>query len=137
MHGQHPDSLRVFETRGFRPKSNHLFLEVYVGRGRQKLETIVLWFAYKRDLPELSFLLRRNSECGPVTRIDGFYGECMRQNDINPWKHVCDMLNCTPMCANIEGEVICMYGGQSPELSISSKCFRLVALGFVAVWFAG
>lgn len=71
--------MRLFDSAGFPPSSNYLFLGDYVDRGRQNLETICLLFAYKVKFPENFFLLRGNHECAAVNRV---YGEwhCSREN---------------------------------------------------------
>ncbi|KAJ5590482.1 Phosphoprotein phosphatase PPZ [Penicillium hetheringtonii] len=77
VHGQYTDLIRLFEMCGFPPQSNYLFLGDYVDRGKQSLETILLLLCYKLKYPENFFLLRGNHECANVTRVYGFYDECL------------------------------------------------------------
>lgn len=116
IHGQFPDLLRIFELGGFPPASNYLFLGDYVDRGKQSIETICLLLAYKIFYPESVFLLRGNHENPGINRIYGFYDECKRRYSIKLWKSFSDVFNCLPISALIDGKIICMHGGLSPEL---------------------
>lgn len=116
IHGQYHDLLRIFETTGFPPQANYLFLGDYVDRGKKSLETIMLLFAYKIKYPENFFLLRGNHESPSICRIYGFYDECKRRYDIKLWKTFCDVFNCMPVCSIVADRVVCMHGGLSQEM---------------------
>ena len=117
IHGQYYDLLRIFEFAGNPPESNYLFLGDYVDRGKQSLETICLLLAYKIKYPDSFHLLRGNHECSSINRIYGFYDECKRRYSIKLWKTFTDCFNCLPVAALIEGRILCMHGGLSPELN--------------------
>ncbi|KAF5465953.1 hypothetical protein F2P56_015915 [Juglans regia] len=116
IHGQYSDLLRLFEYGGFPPRSDYLFLGDYVDRGKQSLETICLLLAYKIKYPENIFLLRGNHECASINRIYGFYDECKRRFNVGIWKIFTDCFNCLPVAALIDGKILCMHGGLSPDL---------------------
>ncbi|ETO05181.1 hypothetical protein RFI_32215, partial [Reticulomyxa filosa] len=65
---------------------------------------------------ELFYLLRGNHECANINRIYGFYDECKRRFSVHLWKVFTDCFNCLPVAAIIDGKIICMHGGLSPEL---------------------
>lgn len=108
--------LKIFQTGGFPPSANYLFLGDYVDRGKQGLETYCLLMAFKIKYPENFFLLRGNHECASISRIYGFYDECKRRFNIRMWKHFCDVFNCLPLAATIDERIFCIHGGLSPEL---------------------
>lgn len=116
VHGQYHDLLRIFDTSGYPPQANYLFLGDYVDRGKRSLETICLLFAYKVKFPENFFLLRGNHESPSICRIYGFYDECKSRYSIKIWKTFCDVFNYMPACALIADKVICMHGGLSFDM---------------------
>ncbi|CAK9160049.1 unnamed protein product, partial [Ilex paraguariensis] len=116
IHGQYSDFLRIFEYGGLPSKSNYLFLEDYVDRGKQSLETICLLLAYKIKYPGNFFLLRGNHECASVNCLYGFYDECKRRFNVRLWKIFTDCFNCLPVAALIDEKILCMHGGLSPNL---------------------
>uniref|UniRef100_A0A2N9GSC2 Serine/threonine-protein phosphatase n=1 Tax=Fagus sylvatica TaxID=28930 RepID=A0A2N9GSC2_FAGSY len=116
IHGQYQDLLRLFEYGGFPPSANYLFLGDYVDRGKQSLETICLLLAYKIKYPEKVSMLRGNHEDAKINRIYGFYDECKRRFNVRLWKIFTDCFNCLPVAALIDGKILCMHGGLSPEL---------------------
>ena len=116
-HGQFTDLLKLFDSGGFPPSQNYLFLGDYVDRGKQSIETICLLFAYKIKFEENFFLLRGNHECASINRIYGFYDECKKRYSIKLWKIFIDCFNCLPISAIIDNKILLMHGGLSPELN--------------------
>ncbi|WCJ43086.1 Serine/threonine-protein phosphatase PP1 [Euphorbia peplus] len=116
IHGQYQDLLRLFEYGGYPPSCTYLFLGDYVDRGKQSLETICLLLSYKVRYPDRIFLLRGNHEDAKINRIYGFYDECKRRFNVRLWKIFTDCFNCLPVAALIDGKILCMHGGLSPEL---------------------
>ncbi|XP_074333970.1 serine/threonine-protein phosphatase PP1-like isoform X2 [Apium graveolens] len=116
IHGQYQDLLRLFEYGGSPPATSYLFLGDYVDRGKKSLETICLLLAYKIKYPDRVYLLRGNHEDAKINRIYGFYDECKRRFNVRLWKIFTDCFNCLPIAALIDGKILCMHGGLSPEL---------------------
>lgn len=75
IHGQYHDLLRIFETVGYPPQKNYLFLGDYVDRGRQSLEVICLLFAFKIQYKNGFHLLRGNHEEATINRQYGFFDD--------------------------------------------------------------
>jgi len=116
IHGQYSDLLALFEFSDHPPTSNYLFLGDYVDRGKQSLECISLLLAYKIKYPNNFFLIRGNHECASINRIYGFYDECKRRYNISLWKTFTECFDWMPISALIDGRILCMHGGISPDL---------------------
>lgn len=110
-HSQYHDLLNIFDTFGYPPNENYLFLGDYVDRGRQSLEVICLLFAFKVLFPDQFFVLRGNHEVASINRIYGFYDECRRRYSVKLWKTFSDVFNTLPIAAVVEDRIFCMHGG--------------------------
>lgn len=122
IHGQFFDLIRIFNSCGYPPYTNYLFLGDYVDRGYKSLETILLLLCYKIKYPENFFMLRGNHESANITKIYGFYDECKRRlpsipgNSSKLWKSFIDVFNTLPIAATINDKIFCIHGGLSPDL---------------------
>jgi len=125
-HGQYYDVLRLFEYGGFPPDAKYLFLGDYIDRGKQGLEVICLFFAYKIKYPDDFFMLRGNHECASINRIYGFYDEIKRRYNIKLWKLFTDAFNCVPIAAIVDEKIFCMHGGISPDLNSMEQIRRIM-----------
>jgi serine/threonine-protein phosphatase PP1 catalytic subunit len=115
-HGQFYDLLKIFEVCGWPPETRYIFLGDYVDRANQSIENMMLLLTLKATFPDDVHLLRGNHECASINRIYGFYDECKRRYHVRLWKTFADMFNCMPICGLIDGKILCMHGGISPEL---------------------
>lgn len=117
IHGQFSDLIRIFNSCGYPPYSNYLFLGDYVDRGHKSLETMLLLLCYKIKYPENFFMLRGNHESANITKIYGFYDECKRRLPSNRlWKNFVDVFNTLPIAATINDKIFCIHGGLLPDL---------------------
>lgn len=121
IHGQFHDLIRIFNSCGYPPYTNYLFLGDYVDRGYKSLETILLLLCYKIKYPENFFMLRGNHESANITKIYGFYDECKRRLPLisgshKLWKNFIDVFNTLPIAATINDKIFCIHGGLSPDL---------------------
>ncbi|KAK6202855.1 Metallo-dependent phosphatase-like protein [Scheffersomyces amazonensis] len=122
IHGQFNDLIRIFNSCGYPPYSNYLFLGDYVDRGYKSLETILLLLCYKIKYPENFFMLRGNHESANITKIYGFYDECKRRlSSPKIWKDFIDVFNTLPIAATINDKIFCIHGGLSPDLTDLSQ----------------
>ncbi|MCJ1392262.1 hypothetical protein MMC18_005129 [Xylographa bjoerkii] len=117
---------------------NFIFMGDFVDRGFFSLETLTLLLCLKAryanpfststshpistNLPFSSYpdrmtLIRGNHESRQITQVYGFYEEC-HQKYGNPsvWKAATQVFDFLPLAALVDGKVLCVHGGLSPEI---------------------
>lgn len=114
IHGQFEDLIYLFKKGGSIGTEKYLFLGDYVDRGEWSVECISLLFAYKIKYPHYVSILRGNHECRSITKVYGFYDECMKKyGGVTVWKYFTDAFDFLPLCALIDNKILCMHGGLS------------------------
>ncbi|GAB9471647.1 Phytochrome-associated serine/threonine protein phosphatase [Globisporangium polare] len=117
IHGQFFDLLELFRCGGEIPNTNYVFMGDFVDRGHNSVETFELLLCLKAQYPDRITLLRGNHECRQITQVYGFYEECVRKyGNANPWKYCTDVFDYLNLAAVIDGRVLCVHGGLSPEI---------------------
>lgn len=122
-------------NQGLPGNQNFIFMGDFVDRGYFSLETLSLLLCLKARYaahhsyytiqanignsryPHRMTLIRGNHESRQITQVYGFYEECQQKyGNASVWKAACQVFDFLPLAALVDGKVLCVHGGLSPEI---------------------
>lgn len=117
IHGQFYDLKELFRIGGYPPETNYIFIGDFVDRGFNSVETLQLLLCLKVKYPSHITLLRGNHESRQITMVYGFYDEITKKyGNANVWSYCVDTFDHLPLGAVVDGKILCIHGGLSPEI---------------------
>ncbi|KAM0522675.1 hypothetical protein ACHAO3_002130 [Verticillium nonalfalfae] len=122
-----PDSAIEVATSSQSADTRFVFLGDFVDRGYFSLETFTLLMCLKAKYPDRIVLVRGNHESRQITQVYGFYEECQQKyGNASVWKACCHVFDFLVLAAIVDGELLCVHGGLSPEIRTIDQ-IRVVA----------
>ncbi|CRJ94685.1 hypothetical protein BN1723_008568 [Verticillium longisporum] len=116
-----------FSTSSQSADTRFVFLGDFVDRGYFSLETFTLLMCLKAKYPDRIVLVRGNHESRQITQVYGFYEECQQKyGNASVWKACCHVFDFLVLAAIVDGELLCVHGGLSPEIRTIDQ-IRVVA----------
>jgi serine/threonine-protein phosphatase 4 catalytic subunit len=118
VHGQFYDVLEIFNIGGHCPTASYIFMGDFVDRGKHSVPTLLLLLALKVRYRDHMTLIRGNHESRAVTQTYGFYDECLEcYSSVNVWRYCVEIFDLMPLAALVDGSVLCVHGGLSPQIA--------------------
>jgi len=122
IHGNLETLMKLIEIINKNDPKLVIFLGDIVDRGPKQLECLLIILALKILFPLKFYLLRGNHETLEINQRYGFYQDfILRFNDQSKFNEILNIYNVIPICALINGTVLCLHGGIPQDTDILKK----------------
>ena len=93
-----------------------------VDRGQFQIECLIIALIFKILNPERFFILRGNHETLEMNKNYGFYYEFLEKfKDVEKFKEIISLYDVLPICAIINGSILCLHGGIPENFEILNQ----------------
>jgi protein phosphatase len=118
LHGQIADLARVLLRFDLPDDRRYVFLGDLVDRGDFSLEVMTVCFLLKVIFPDNVFLIRGNHEFQTVCSQGGFLTQVIETfGNATVYQSALNAFAAMPLAGVIDGSVLCLHGGLSPQLT--------------------
>jgi len=122
IHGNLETLMKLIEIINKNDPNVVIFLGDVVDRGPKQLECLIIVLALKILFPSKFYLLRGNHETLEINQRYGFFQDFIsRFNDQSKFNEILNIYNVIPICALINGTVLCLHGGIPQDIDILKK----------------
>jgi len=119
IHGQFYDMLEIFNIEEIPPYNKFLFLGDFVDRGYFSAEVMLFLLVLKIKHPSHVYMLRGNHESEYISRLYGFYSECLTKFQTpSIYLAFVELFNFLPISSVIASSVFAVHGGLSPSIHL-------------------
>jgi len=122
IHGNLETLMKLIEIINNNNPKLVIFLGDIVDRGPKQLECLLIILALKILSPLKYYILRGNHETLEMNQYYGFFQDfILRFNDQNKFNEILSIYDVIPICAVINGTVLCLHGGIPQDIDILKK----------------
>ncbi|MFX1591473.1 MAG: metallophosphoesterase [Promethearchaeota archaeon] len=122
IHGNLKTLIKLIEIINKNNPKLVIFLGDIVDRGPKQLECLLIVLALKILFPLKYYLLKGNHETLEMNQYYGFFQDfILRFNDPSKFSEILNFYNLIPICALINGTVLCLHGGIPQDNDILKK----------------
>ncbi|NVM35224.1 MAG: metallophosphoesterase [Candidatus Lokiarchaeota archaeon] len=122
IHGNLNTLMKLIEIINKNKPKLVIFLGDIVDRGSKQLECLLIVLILKILFPLKYYILRGNHETLEMNEYYGFFQDfILRFNDRNKFNEILNIYNVLPICALINGTILCLHGGISQDFDILTK----------------
>ena len=113
---ENPDPPPSCDSAGFVPLVVQAIPSLFF-KAMGRTSSFTLLMLLKARWPAHVTLLRGNHESRQITQVYGFYDECQRKyGSANAWRWCTDVFDYLGLACVIDGKVLCVHGGLSPDI---------------------